>query len=846
MPLAAGTRLGPYEIVAPLGAGGMGEVYRARDTRLGRDVALKILPADFADDPSRRQRFEQEARAVAALNHPNIVAIHDVGENYIVTELVDGEPLRGGKFGFRKTVDIAAQIAAGLAAAHDAGIVHRDLKPENILLTREGRVKILDFGLAKRQVAHAAGYTETLSVRTAPGTVMGTVGYMSPEQVRGLDVDHRSDLFSFGLILYELLAGKRAYTGDTSVEIMTAILKNDPPELPEAVPAGVRQIVSHCLEKEPVNRFQSARDLGFALAQSGTQTGAAAAVKRRSPWSRRGLAAIAAAALAALAFLAGRSLGPEPPPSWTGVRLGGPEEVATPRLAPDGHMLAFRAAVGDIWQVGVMKEESGNWNILTHNRENGYVQSLGWSPDGARIYYDRLTDVPRGIYSVPVLGGEERLVLEDASAPEALPDGSLLISKYNPERQLQMSRFWPETGQLQGYPIQTSDFSPYASFPDGREAAVIGTLIGAGREAGKHLYLVDLESGRARRLPSGLRDDSTLSAVGVTRDGKSVVAAGYSADLQLVIGVPPSGRSPARSLLALTSGVISLDTGPDGSIYLGQEEDHQNLVRFPPGGGKVERIVRFAGAENTESFTVLPDGRAVTAQMAGGRFGLMLVEAGKDPSPLVDTSEETTGPVTTAGPHEIAFLIGPAPRRTIALAAVSNGRITRRIPFDHGPISALAASPDGKTLYCAADGVVWAIPSSGGEARKIRAGDHVAVDPAGQYLLVEVTETPVIRLWRVPLNGGVEQEIPQNGPFRPGYNIGPNAVGSDGRILIPLGASTWYWPPGLIDPASGRFTRIPADLAIDYHVLAWTPDGQVMAMGFDSESTMWRFTPEVR
>src|ERR1022692_3751349 len=232
--LSPGTRLGPYEILASLGAGGMGEVYRARDTRLGREVALKILPAEVANDPLRRQRFDLEARAVAALNHPNIVAVYDVGEGYIVSELVDGEPLRGARLGLRKTIEAALQIASGLAAAHDAGIVHRALKPAHILLPP---------------------------------------GYMSPEQVRGLATDHRSDIFSFGVILYELLAGSRAFPCETSLETMTAILKQEPPELPETVPAALRQIVAHCLEKDAGKRFQSAHDLRFALSQTVTPSG---------------------------------------------------------------------------------------------------------------------------------------------------------------------------------------------------------------------------------------------------------------------------------------------------------------------------------------------------------------------------------------------------------------------------------------------------------------------------------------------------------------------------------------------------------------------------------------------
>jgi eukaryotic-like serine/threonine-protein kinase len=244
MALSPGTKLGPYEIAAPLGAGGMGEVYRARDSRLGRDVALKILPAEVGNDASRRQRFELEARAVAALSHPNIVAVHDVGTAngvfYIVSELVDGESLRSVQFSQRKTLDIAVQIASGLAAAHAAGIIHRDLKPDNILLTRDGRVKILDFGLAKltptQSPSHAGA--DTMTMNASPGMVMGTVGYMSPEQVRGLDVDNRSDIFSFGVILHELLTGKRAFHGETSVETMTDTAKE---HLPPVVLSSTRR-----------------------------------------------------------------------------------------------------------------------------------------------------------------------------------------------------------------------------------------------------------------------------------------------------------------------------------------------------------------------------------------------------------------------------------------------------------------------------------------------------------------------------------------------------------------------------------------------------------------------------
>ncbi|HKQ97875.1 MAG TPA: serine/threonine-protein kinase, partial [Candidatus Polarisedimenticolia bacterium] len=283
MPLAPGTTLGPYTIVGPLGAGGMGEVYRARDARLQRDVAIKVLPPALVADPERLRRFEQEARAAGQLNHPNIVVVYDTGTHagtpYVVEELLEGDTLRGrlagGAIPARKAIDYARQIALGLAAAHQRGIVHRDLKPENLFVTPDGRVKILDFGLAKLVRPEMSGGIPAEALTSAPtaagtdaGVVLGTVGYMSPEQVRGQPADHRTDIFSFGSILYEMLSGRRAWSAPSSVETMNAILKEDPPDLGRSVadlPPGLERIVQHCLEKSPDERFQSARDLGFQL-----------------------------------------------------------------------------------------------------------------------------------------------------------------------------------------------------------------------------------------------------------------------------------------------------------------------------------------------------------------------------------------------------------------------------------------------------------------------------------------------------------------------------------------------------------------------------------------------------
>ena len=280
MTLTPGTRLGPYEIVAPLGAGGMGELYRARDTRLGRDVAVKVLPSEFAADPGRSRRFEQEARAVAALNHPNILALYDVGSHegapYLVEELLEGESLRERlareRMPWRKAVEIAAAIADGLAAAHGKGIVHRDVKPENLFITREGMVKILDFGLARREPEVPLQYAKTLTSESAggtvPGAVLGTVGYMAPEQVRGEPTDARSDIFALGCVLYELLTGQGAFARGSAAETLAAVLKEPVPE-PSSVAVGspweLDRMVSRCLAKLPGERFQSAADLAYAL-----------------------------------------------------------------------------------------------------------------------------------------------------------------------------------------------------------------------------------------------------------------------------------------------------------------------------------------------------------------------------------------------------------------------------------------------------------------------------------------------------------------------------------------------------------------------------------------------------
>jgi eukaryotic-like serine/threonine-protein kinase len=358
MSVTSGTELGPYKILSPLGAGGMGEVYRARDTRLGRDVAVKVLPADWCGDPERLRRFEQEARATAALNHPNILAVFDVGQQdgspYIVSELLEGESLRSrlrtGPLLVWKAVEYGVQIIRGLAAAHDRGIFHRDLKPENIFVTREGHVKILDFGLAKltspdpgTMVGLSAGPTLTQDSATRQGAVLGTLGYMSPEQLRGAGSDARSDLFSFGVVLYEMLSGQRAFRGKTTADTISAVLREDPPELTASgrdVPPMLERIVRHCLEKDPAARFHSARDVAFnlealsAISPSAPATAVQTAKARRT-WLLPALLGTVPLLLLVVGLLIGRLSAPPPVPAQYHQLTFARETVNSARLAPD-------------------------------------------------------------------------------------------------------------------------------------------------------------------------------------------------------------------------------------------------------------------------------------------------------------------------------------------------------------------------------------------------------------------------------------------------------------------------------------------------------------------------------
>jgi len=463
MNLTSGTKLGPYEIVSLLGAGGMGEVYRARDSRLRRDVAIKVLPQALSLDADRMRRFEQEALATAALNHPNILAVFDIGTSegspYVVSELLEGETLRerlrSGALVTRKALDYAMQIAHGLAAAHEKGIIHRDLKPDNLFITKDGRVKILDFGLAKLTQADPGSNPSMATVThggTEAGVVMGTAGYMSPEQVRGMALDPRSDIFSFGAILYEMLSGKRAFHGDTPADTMSAILREDPPELNETnrnVSPALERIVQHCLEKNPESRFHSASDIAFDLEHLSGLSGSAARVATtgsgmgsglrkvrpgRSLWLALAAGLVVAAVLYGLGWWTGKSAAHVPAAEYQQItfRTGA---IGNARFTPDGSMVYSASWDGGENQLYMSRTDDPGARELGIKK----AELLAISKSGEMAI--RLNTVGYGGYArsgtlarVPLSGGTPREVLDNVQDADWSANGdSMAVVRYVPE-----------------------------------------------------------------------------------------------------------------------------------------------------------------------------------------------------------------------------------------------------------------------------------------------------------------------------------------------------------------------------------------------------------------------------
>jgi serine/threonine protein kinase len=634
MPLPTGTRIGPYEIVAAIGSGGMGEVYRARDERLQREVAIKILPAAVAADPDRLRRFTLEAQSAGSLNHPNILAIHDIGsvdgQPYLVAELLQGETLRArlnaGGVPVSKAVDFARQIAEGLAAAHARGITHRDIKPENLFVTTDGRVKILDFGIARvAGPSRDAAETRT-GFGTEAGLVLGTSGYMSPEQVRGLAADGRSDLFSLGVVLYEMLAGQRPFSGDSAVETMNAILSSDPPELSaggRALPPALGRLVAHCLEKNPEERFQSARDLAFQLGAIGSDSSErrtvgeldATRADRRKSASFLPLATTAAVALA-LGSAGGWLLrAPEPiePPRVDVLTHSGRD--SQPSASPDGRIVAFASTRNGVSQIWLKQIDGGTETARTRGPGD---QKPRFSPDGASLLF--LRDAADGIavYRAPLLGGDEQRVVNSAWTADWSPDGSRIAfgAQAGDNRVVGHVRMdGSDRRDLRTY-TDTIPVSVRWS-PDGRRLAVL-LLARTSAAQGSTIEIVSVDDASARTLRGATDGLYLLFADVAWISANEIVYAAMPNMLSLTTSRLLRHDVDADRVLTLASGLrstVTVDVVTDGTLVI-DATDNVNAVRHVPlvDAGETKELMRTMSLDRQPAFS--PDGQRVILSSA--------------------------------------------------------------------------------------------------------------------------------------------------------------------------------------------------------------------------------------
>jgi len=704
MSLPAGARLGPYEILAPLGAGGMGEVYRARDGRLGRDVALKILPAGARHDSERLARFEAEARATSALSHPNILTLFDVGQHegapYVVFELLEGQTLAerlvSGPLPARKALDLARQVAEGLAAAHERGIVHRDLKPGNVFLTRDGRAKLLDFGLA--QLAEdQRGLGDDGDV--TQGRVLGTVGYMSPEQVGGEGADARSDLFSFGAVLYEMLSGQRAFKGATAVETMHAILKEDPPALepPEPLPAAVERILRRCLEKAPEQRFQSARDLAFALDTLSTMSLAPLSGARASlggPARRRlfliGLGwALAGATAAGLLFSAfARPRAPELSMQRVTFRRGTIDEA---RFSPDGQTVVYGAAwsgaLVEVFQARLDGPESRPLGLPGSDlRALSRGGELALSLRHRRVG----TFVGAGTLARAALaGGAPREVMEDVQAADWDPQGRDLAVV----RSLQgRNRLEYPPGQVR---FETAGFLSHPRFaPDGRRLAVVEHPVWG--DDGGNVLVLDLESGEARRLS---RNWSSVQGLAWHPSGREVwftaTREGASRSLR---AVDLGGRE--RQLLRMAGSLTVHDLLPDGRVLLSHNQVRREMAARLPGWA-AERDLSWL--DYCFPSDLAEDGSLVlfAENGEGGGAGYSVWLRRTDLGPAVRLSQGAAMALAPDGRQALANLRYTSDTPQLLLVPTGTGQ-PRELPRGGVNTQAAAFFPDGQRLLLTA------------------------------------------------------------------------------------------------------------------------------------------------
>ncbi|MCK6684761.1 MAG: serine/threonine-protein kinase [Thermoanaerobaculia bacterium] len=908
--LVTGTQLGHFEVAGPIGSGGMGEVYRARDRKIGRDVALKILPGHLVADREKLTRFAQEARTAGSLNHPNIVTIFDIGLAnglpFIAMELVEGQTLRNamnsGPLSLRRFLEIASQMAEGAARAHEAGLVHRDLKPENIMITKDGFVKILDFGLAKLQSGTGAANTPPEGGLTQTGIVVGTPGYMSPEQAAGRALDARSDQFSLGLIFYEMATGKRAFHKATAVQTMSAILSDEPEpiqKLNPKIPSPLRWLIERCLSKEQDDRYSSTRDLARELRQllrnidslsgfasvaelprvSDTRSlpvsseSAATVATPASPMAateptklsavrvpqpkkettsplRVGATVLGALFLLSLAGYAGywiRGAGEGTAQKlWKGeLVLGGTFQALAPRISPDGKRVAFITIAGGNKQIAVMDPASGDWNVLTKQARKGSIVKVDWSADGTKIIFDRVTDVPAGVFSIPAIGGDERLVLEEASNPEALDDGTLLVTKLDKDRNLQMFRVRPDGGPPQsvGPPIVPESMrAVIRALPSSQQVLVWGRVASAKDASGRQLLKIDIRTGKAEPFLSSLPLSPPFTP---SHDGAWLYSKLSMGDLHQIVAVSRDG-SVVQPLFSLTSQPWALSASPDGSLLVALRESPGELLRFPVTGGLPERLCTVPARLMTAPVE-LPGGGLIVPGFLRGIRRLFVLNRDGILKPFISSTEQTSAPVallnsTTA----ICMTGGERSPPALAQIALDSGRVLKTMPVPSGTLPrTLAAAPDGRLVVLADAGNVYALDLTNGTSRRICAGHSATLEPNSGQLIVQRHDPDGVRLFRVAPGGGPEKPVHVTGEARmaPG-TLASQAFSSVGQMAMIADANMGgNWSPALLDLVTGALEVVPVRYEGDIVAVSYASDGHLLAMGTTQRSELWRFSP---
>jgi eukaryotic-like serine/threonine-protein kinase len=766
MALTPGTKLGPYEIQSPLGAGGMGEVYRARDARLNRDVAIKILPASFSVDPERLQRFAQESRAAAALNHPNILSIYDIGNDrgapYVVSELLEGETLRdrlrNGALSSRKAIEYAQQIARGLAAAHEKGIVHRDLKPENLFLTNDGHAKILDFGLAKFTTSEAdiSDNAPTIQVATEAGTVLGTAGYMSPEQVRGKAADPRSDIFAFGAILYEMLSGKRAFHGDSAADTMSAILKEDPPELAETnrnVSPALERIVRHCLEKNPAERFQSARDVAFnleALTDISTSSRGAMRAIPEEPAARRWLLPV----LGGLLLLA----------SWVGIyRFAHRSAAANPtfheitfrngtiwdaRFAPDGETIIYGAA----WE-GRPQEIFSTRFDSSDSRTIGLppAQILAISSKGemaVSLHPGNFSPFTQAgtLARVPLAGGAPREVLENILWADWTPDGqSLAVIRPGATGAIRLE--FPAGNVI----YEPKGWVSHVRFSPGGDYLAIGDHVIGGDDG--RVVILDLRGNR--KASSSFY--SSVEGLAWAPDGKEVwFSAVPSGSARSIYALDFSGKE--RLIYRAPGGLTIHDIGRTGLVLLTADKSRLSISALQPGETRENSLSWFDWSLLAD---MSADGKAIlfseTGEAAGANSSIFLRKT--DGSPAIRLGEGAFGSLSPDGNWVLSSVGSPA-KLVLLPTGVGEPRQLTDDKTDHLSGGWL---PDSKSImFSAAEPGhslrTYLLDIQGGTPRAITPEGITGglITPDGKFLLAVDGKR---QRWLYPIAGGDPQKF---------------------------------------------------------------------------------------